>query len=179
MPRVIKAAPAAQEPDEFHDVEANKEAPTLPEPETPGEVEVEESPVDDPDDNLSLETADPNQILWDGGPTVGEALEFKKEFGEIYVTTISLSTGKFILWRSINRVEYRDIMRRVEELNASGQIGPSDVAMTQEELIAEVGILVPKMSVEDFQGELAGIPSLLSQQILEASGFVALDTRGL
>ncbi len=157
-----------------------------PEVETPGEVEFEEDtdgpdPFSDEDEesvNLpTLEQADPNDHLWEGGPTVGEAVAYKQEHGEIYVTTVTME--KFILWKTMLRHEYAKVVRTIEQLNAQGELSPTELNMIQEELICELCFLHPKMAGDDFQKELAGIPSLLSQQILESSGFTAIDTRGL
>jgi hypothetical protein len=154
----------------------------VPEPTEP-EVPIEEENSSDPyaDDDLtptqpvSLETADPNEILWEGGPTVGQALAWKQEYKKIYVTSLSLEDH--VLWHTLKRGPYSDIMEQVGELNDSGQFSSAKVSIIQEELITKACMLHPV--VETFEDELAGLPSLLSQQILEASGFVALGTRGL
>lgn len=126
---------------------------------------------------LSLEEADPNEELWPGGPTVAETIAFKEEHGEVFVTTVTLE--KHVMWKTLTRREYRAVVRQIEQLSASGEVTPSELNMIQEELICELCLLHPRMSADDFDGDLAGLPSLVSQQILESSGFVAIDTRGL
>lgn len=144
----------------------------VPAPEEPG-IDVEE---DDDTLPLSLEDADPNDTLWPDGPTVADVLAFKEAHGDVFVT--SPTVERHLMWRTLTRRDYRAIVRHMEELSATGEYSPSEINMIQEELITETCLLVPKMKVEDFDGDLAGLPSLLSQQILESSGFTAFDTRG-
>lgn len=140
----------------------------------PGLDVEEEAELDVP---LSLEEADPDEELWPGGPTVAETMAYKEEHGDVFVTTVTLE--KHVMWKTLTRREYRAVVRRIEQLSADGEASPSELNMIQEELICELCLLHPKMSSDDFDGDLAGLPSLVSQQILESSGFVALDTRGL
>ena len=51
--------------------------------------------------------------------------------------------------------------------------------MWNEEAIAELCILYPQYDKIEMKGIMAGIPSLISQEVLEASGFVALEVRQL
>jgi hypothetical protein len=51
--------------------------------------------------------------------------------------------------------------------------------MWNEESIAELCILYPTLNKADMTGVMAGIPSLIAQEVLEASGFVALEVRQL
>src|SRR5687768_14536012 len=57
------------------------------EEETPPLEDMDELPEDDatpdPLEPLTLETADPNEKLWENGPTVGQALEWKTEYKKI------------------------------------------------------------------------------------------------
>lgn len=173
MPKKVMGPSTNAEPEEVESAEALAEGETQPDEELENgeELEAEEDLLEP----LTLETADPNEPLWQDGPTVGQALEWKKQFKKIYVTSLSLDDH--VLWRTLSRGAYADIMDQIETLNSSQQVSNSKAAMIQEELIAKACILFPE--IESFDDELAGLPSLLSQQILEASGFVALDTRGL
>jgi hypothetical protein len=40
-------------------------------------------------------------------------------------------------------------------------------------------ILFPKFDRTQLNGELAGVPSIIAQEVMEASGFVALEVRQL
>lgn len=144
----------------------------VPEVEEPADAEVERETGP-----LNLEDIDPKEHLWEGGPTVGEVLAMKAEHGDIFVTTVPYE--KHFLWKTMNRAEYRMVVRRIEEISATGEMSPGEANLYQEELVCELCLLFPAMVSEDFNGELGGVPSLLSQQILESSGFVAIDTRGL
>ncbi len=180
MPKVMRPAAAAKKDTPPNEVPEPVE-PGIPVEEDDLDVEVEESDNSllETDDGapLDLEDVDPSEELWPDGPKVGEVIDFKKQYGDIYVTTVPYD--KHFLWKTLNRGEYKAVVRRIEEVSTSGEMSPSESNMYQEELVTEMCLLFPSMTAEDFNGELAGVPSLLSQQILESSGFVAVDTRGL
>ena len=148
----------------------------------PEETEVEEQEIDtsefeEPLEPLNLEDLDPNEKLWADGPTIAEVLELKSQYGEVFVTTILMD--RHFLWKTLDRGEWREVSKRMEEIAANGEMTPAEATMYQEELVTEMCLLFPSMTIADFDKELAGLPSLLHQQILESSGFVANDTRGL
>lgn len=182
MPPRVKRPETEEEITEETD---STEAPKKPAPTKKAPVELDVEEVEEVADEveqddsipLTLEEADPNAELWDGGPTVADAVAFKAEYGDIYVTTVTYD--KYVLWKTLNRGEYRRVISTLEDMTNAGEASPAELSLYQEELICELCMLSPKMSVGDFEGGLAGLPSLLSQQILESSGFNALDTRGL
>lgn len=125
----------------------------------------------------SVEDLDDEEPIWDGGPTAGEIKEWKKQYGDIYVT--SLTYDKHVVWRVLNRNEYKQIVKKMEQLMQAGTLSSAEANMWNEETIAELCILFPKYDKKSLSGILAGMPSLIAQEVLEASGFVALEVRQL
>lgn len=126
---------------------------------------------------LTVEDLDPNEELWPGGPTASRIIAWKEEHGDVYVTSITMD--QHIVWRTMNRFEYKNHVKNIERLGQNGQISQADVSMLNEELIAEMCILFPKFDRNQLNGELAGVPSIIAQEVMEASGFVALEVRQL
>ena len=132
------------------------------------DVEQAETQVEDlPDD----------EEIWPNGPTAGHIKMWKKEFGEVYVT--SLSFDKHIVWRTLSRYEYKQLVKKMEQLVQAGQLSSAEANMWNEEAITEMCILDPPFDKQDIGREMAGMPSLIAQEVLEASGFVALEVRQL
>jgi hypothetical protein len=103
--------------------------------------------------------------------------KWKEHFGEVYVTSISYD--KHIAWRVLTRLEYKNIVKKMEQLIQAGQLSSAEANMWNEEAIAELCILFPEYQRIDMNGVMAGVPSLIAQEVLEASGFVALEVRQL
>lgn len=139
-----------------------------PAPEMESEVEEDATQIEDLDDDV---------VLWDGGPTAGMIKDWKDKFGEIYVTSITFE--KHVVWRVLNRNEYKQIVKKMEQLIQGGQLTSAEANMWNEETIAELCILFPKYDKKSLSGAMAGMPSLIAQEVLEASGFVALEVRQL
>lgn len=83
--------------------------------------------------------------------------DLKKEYGDIYATEYD---DVVFVWRPINRKEYREIV--VDAGN-----GPLD----REEAICQLCVLWPKGY--NFSDGKAGYAALLSQNIMDESGFLA------
>lgn len=139
----------------------------------PTQIVDEEEFVDEED--RSVEDMDPDEVLWPNGPTAGQIIEWKKEYGDVYIT--SLTFEDHVVWRTINRGEYRAAMTHMEKLVASGTVTQADALMENEEVITETCLLFPKLTRKQFTGKKAGLPTVISQQILEASGFNPIDIR--
>lgn len=139
------------------------------------EPEVSDDFTDD-DAIIDMEDLDPEMIIWEGGPTVGQVLKWKEEYEDVYITNVTFD--KHVIWRPINRREYAVVVKKIETALANG-MGQTEANMYNEELIVELCALMPKYSVKDFEKDLAGLPSILSQQILESSGFTTIDVRKL
>ena len=128
-------------------------------------------------DYKSVDDLDDSEHIWEGGPTAGSIKQWKEQYGEVYVTSISFD--KHIVWRVLNRLEYKQIVKKMEQLVQAGQLTSAEANMWNEETIAEMCILYPEFDKKTASGVMAGVPSLIAQEVLEASGFVALEVRQL
>jgi hypothetical protein len=153
--------------------------------ETPQEVE-EVLEMDEPvaifadeysNESQEIEDLDDDQPLWENGPLAGLVKEWKSLYGDVYITSISFD--KHIVWRTLSRVEYKQIVKKMENLIQSGEMSSAEANMWNEETISELCILFPEMNSNSMSSTLAGLPSLIAQEVLEASGFVALEVRQL
>jgi hypothetical protein len=61
----------------------------------------------------------------------------------------------------------------------AGQLSSAEANLWNEEAIAEICCLYPAYDRQSITADLAGLPSLIAQEVLEASGFVALEVRQL
>lgn len=138
---------------------------------------VEETDEDEELPPSSVEDLPDEEEIWPNGPTAGQIKMWKKEYGEVYVTSISFE--KHIAWRPLSRLEYKNLVRKMEQLVQGGQLSTSEANLWNEEAITELCILFPSYDAAAMTKEMAGLPSLISQEVLEASGFVALEVRQL
>lgn len=129
------------------------------------------------DGPTTVEELPDEEEVWPDGPTAGQIKMWKQEYGDVYVT--SLSYDKHIAWRPLNRLEYKHLVRKMEQLVQSGDLSSAEANLWNEEAIAELCILFPQYDKNAMTREMAGLPSLISQEVLEASGFVALEVRQL
>lgn len=129
------------------------------------------------EDGRDVEDLPDEEEIWDGGPTAGMIKVWKAKYGEVYVTSISFD--KHVVWRTLNRIEYKQLVKKMEQLIQSGQLSSAEANMWNEEAITELCILYPSFDKESLTKEMAGLPSLIAQEVLEASGFVALEVRQL
>ena len=118
-----------------------------------------------------------DQVIFDNGPNAGQIKAWKKQYGEVYVTSISFD--KHIVWRVLSRIEYKQLVKKMETLMQAGQLSNAEANMWNEEAISELCILFQSYDKHALTGDMAGLPSLISQEVLEASGFVALEVRQL
>jgi hypothetical protein len=95
------------------------------------------------------------------GPSRMEVEEWKERHnGHVYFTPFE---SEVFVWRTLQRPEYREIIRDTT-LNA----------LDREELFTEKCVLFPRnFSIEQIKKSRAGIASLLSEMIMDKSGFVA------
>lgn len=132
---------------------------------------------DEDEESRSVEDLDDDEEIWEGGPTAGMIKDWKDRFGDVYVTSITYD--KHIVWRVLSRMEYKQIVKKMEQLVQAGQLTSAEANMWNEEAIAELCILYPAFDKKTMSGSMAGMPSLIAQEVLEASGFVALEIRQL
>lgn len=105
-----------------------------------------------------------------GGPLVSELQSWKKQFaiydragkmiheGQVFLTSVS---GGMFVWRCLSRIEYKRIVAT-----------PNTDPLQREELICETAVLwPPDYDYQTMAGGPAGVPAMLSQQIMVASGF--------
>jgi len=133
--------------------------------------------VDPDEDSVSVEDLESGEEIWPGGPTAGMIVQWKEQYGDVYVTSVTYDNH--IVWRVLNRLEYKNIVKQMEVLVQEGQMTSAEANMWNEEAIADVCVLYPNLSGENLTGAMAGVPSLIAQEVLEASGFVALEVRQL
>lgn len=175
--RVTMGGPKS-EPEETDDTEV--ETPVVDETVEEDDEETEEDDVDQP--TLAapkvpeLEDLDPDAEVWPGGPKAKLVQKWKKLHREIYV---SVFLEDYVLWRPIKRSEYKEHVLNLEAMSESQGLSPSEANFLNEEIITAMCVLYPKWDMDDLDDGLAGIPSLISQEILEASGFVVLDVKQL
>lgn len=94
------------------------------------------------------------------GPSRMEVEEWKERHGNVYFTPYD---SEVYIWRVLRRPEYREIIRDTT-LNA----------LDREELFTEKCVLYPRnFNLETIKKSRAGVASLLSEMIMEKSGFVA------
>lgn len=136
--------------------------------------DLEAEDLEDIDSVIDLNELDPDLEIWEGGPTVGQAIEWKEEFGDVYITNLTFT--KHVMWRTLLRHEYAELTKKIETAIDNG-LGQIEASMLNEELVVELCSLAPKFTSKSLQKELAGLPSIISQQILESSGFVSIDVR--
>ena len=125
----------------------------------------------------SVEDLDDAEEIWDNGPTAGMIKAWKALHGDVYVT--SLTFDKHVVWRTLARSEYKQLVKKMEQLVQAGQLSTAEANLWNEEAITEICLLFPDYTKVSMADDMAGIPSLISQEILEASGFVALEVRQL
>jgi len=121
---------------------------------------------------MSLKDLPPEDSpIFPGGPLVSQITSWKKQFGvtdmegnlfkegEVYVSQFG---NQQFVWRPLTRYEYKQIVNL-----------PNTDPLQREEIICETCVLWPEgYNYEMMAKDKAGIPALLAQQIMEASGFV-------
>lgn len=132
---------------------------------------------EDDDDYVGVEDMADDEELYPGGPLGRELKEWKNRFGEIYVT--SFDADLHVVWRTLNRFEYRNLVQSLEQSIASGAVSQAVANLNNEEAICERCVLHPQMSRTDTTSIPAGVASIISQEVMEASAFVPLEVRRL
>lgn len=126
-------------------------------------VEVDEEVVTVPLAEVDEEDVNKaEEEIFPGGPTYNDIEQWKSQYGEeVYLTEID--DKNIFVWRPIRRKEYKDIQKV-----------PNADQWYKEERICDKVVLFPKnYSHMHMSNGKAGIPTLLSDMILEKSGFVA------
>jgi hypothetical protein len=101
-----------------------------------------------------------NEAIFPGGPSRLEVEQWKEKYKGVYFTPFD---DEVFVWRTLERPEYREVL--------------ADRTLTQldrEEIYTEKCVLFPRNYTRDkMRDDKAGIPSLLSEFIMDKSGFVA------
>lgn len=148
--------------------------------EEPLEVEdnLEEDDFEDFEENIQVEDLDPDQQVWPNGPTAGQVIEWKNQFGDIFVS--HLTPDIYVLWRTIRRGEYRNHVKNIEALASAQQHSPAELDMISEEHIAHLCTLFPRFEITDFShGQAAGLASKIAEEVMNASGFMSYEVKKL
>lgn len=134
--------------------------------------------LDEDDENpLRIEDMDPKEELWPQGPTVASILEWKEKYGDIYVTSITID--KHMVWRTMNRFEYKQMVKEMEKASQQGGLTAAELTMFQEEYVASLCLLFPKVTKAELVQDMAGVATMISQEVMDNSGFVPLEIRQL
>lgn len=136
----------------------------------------EEPEVTAEEDEYDSYKIDPDEELWEGGPTFGDINAWKDQHGDVFVT--SITDEKHLVWRTLTRFEYRRLIKAIEQAITAGT-SQAQANLDNEESIAELCILFPPYSRQTSIGEMAGIASTISQQVMDASAFSAVEVRQL
>ncbi len=101
------------------------------------------------------------ELLFEDGPTIAQVEEWKGRFGNIYLT--EFEDGDTFVWRALKRKEFKEIMK------AEG----AD-SLYREERVSERCVIWPeKYDFVAMTHGKAGVPTFLSEQIMDKSGFSA------
>lgn len=91
--------------------------------------------------------------------------EIKAKYKKIWKTT--LIDGTEIIWRRLNRKEYKSIMKDYEYIEDRGER-----LMEREDAVCRASVVFPCATVlDDILASMAGVSSVLSDDIYEKSGF--------
>lgn len=124
------------------------------------------------------EEHDEDSELWEGGPTYRDLDGWKAQFGEDNIF-VSLTDPEYCIWRTLNRHEYRQLMKELEMAISSGQVSEAEATFNNEEAMTEICVLYPKYNRHDKVGTRAGFPRVMANEIMEQSGFIPVEVRKL
>lgn len=154
-------------------------------------AEEEEQQENFPDEEMDSQTEDsveteeesvelePEDELWPDGPRWKHILAWKEQYGDESVYVTSLTPTKHQVWRTLTRFEYRRLVKTMEQAIASGTISQAEANLNNEEAITEMCCLFPMQNRQSLAAEDAGLASIISQEVMEASGFLAMEVRQL
>lgn len=137
-----------------------------------------DEPVEEAQEDTEDELTDDDE-LWEGGPTYGHLKAWKEQYGEdnIFVSLINPDFNQYCVWRTLNRHEYRELMKQMEAAVTSGQVSDSEAAFNNEEALTETCVLYPPYNRHDRVHTNAGFPRIMANDIMEQSGFVPVEVR--
>ena len=109
---------------------------------------------------------------------MGDVARWKAQYGSDSVFVTSLTPSYHVVWRTLARTEYRELVGALQDSLARG-VSQAEANLDNEERIAARCILFPPVTVASLASELAGLPSLIAQEVMEASGFNSHEVRQL
>lgn len=96
--------------------------------------------------------------------------ELKAQYKKLYKT--SLSDGTEIIWHRLTRSQYKDLMKKYEDVE-----NRSDKLWSREEEAVRLAVVYPCQEViEELINDSAGVATVLSDSIYEKSGFELVDS---
>ncbi len=108
----------------------------------------------------SVFNSDGEELLFPEGPTLNKIEEWKSRYKDIYFTEFDEDV---FIWHCLSRKEYKDIMK----------VQGAD-SYYKEERVCEKCIIWPvSYNFSNMASGKAGIPTFLSEQIMDKSGFSA------
>jgi hypothetical protein len=109
---------------------------------------------------------DLDQEVYPGGPTRNMIQEWKESWGEIYATNFgSDEDPDYYFWRTLTRMEFKNMVRDQAKADP----------LYKEERLIERCVIWPRLDQTYIYGSKAGIPSVLSDEIMARSGFTPTE----
>ena len=102
-------------------------------------------------------------------------VEWKKQYKNIYKNTID---GIDIYWRAVKRSEYKDLLNANEDIDTTTAEGRELKILAKQESMVKTVVLFPD-NIEELIEEKAGIATVLSDEILDKSGFYLSETESV
>jgi len=101
------------------------------------------------------------ELLFPNGPAVAQVEEWKSQYGEeVYLTEFE---EDIFIWRPITRKEYKQVMK----------VQNADTYYKEERICESVVLFPEQYNFMNMTNGKAGIPTLLSELVMEKSGFQA------
>ena len=123
----------------------------------------EEIPQEDLGVEVSEDTSNSrkgSEEVFPDGPTKNQIENWKQQYGDVYLTEFDSET---FVWRTLSRLEYKELMNQGNQSEWEGE----------ENVVATCVLWPENYGPEDISDGKAGVPSILSDQVMAKSGFVA------
>jgi hypothetical protein len=102
-----------------------------------------------------------NLLEFPNGPTADLVAEWRSRYNEVYLT--EFESGEMLVWRPLNRQEYKDAMK----------IPNADNYYKEEKIFSTVLLWPENYGFQKVRTGKAGIPTLIFELVMEKSGFTA------
>ena len=128
------------------------------EKEIKNQEENQEENIDEMVNNEIDKTEESKEEILD--PKLKKNIEkWKKQYKHIYKNVLDENTNEFIIWRPMNRKEYKEI------------VTSKDLSLLDSQELTVKKVLLYPSNAEELIDARAGIATILSEEILENSGF--------